>query len=548
MDPELLAEGKTKEELALLGYQDPVFFCRYFLKNYFPKPMPWVHRGILAIMTRRTDFLWRYGEIDKIIRHFTWKTDWKDPNSPEHPIFTIEGDRIKMTLGKYTLLMLPRGFSKTTLAGIAVNIWNICYNEIKFGAYVSEASTHANMQISNIAAELEADDKGNAANIRLYAVFGRLAPMRTEPQVWKEGFIETVGGTALVARGRGAQIRGLLHKASRPQRITVDDVEDEESVKTEEQRLKTRNWAYGSLMPALPELDPNASITALGTLLHPDSLLAIWALDPVWTVIKFGPIDKDGEALWPENLSKEKLEAKRRSAILAGTLSTFYLEYYGEIVAPERMKFKQEWFLYEKAPPLDELQTAIYCDPAISEKRRADRTAIYVVGITKKGKIYVLDYWTARGASPRQTVDMYFLLAQRWKCRRHGCESIAYQAALVHLLREEMFRKHYYFEIEPVPNKARKEERILGILQPRFAAGYILFTKRFIELEQELLEYGMPGVHDDQPDCLAGAIAMLDPYAAQAAGDKDPGDDSMQPLEDDLEGHDYEPEYIGSGG
>lgn len=531
-----------------MGYEDPVFFCRYFLKHIFPQPMPWVHRGILAIMTRRTDFLWRYGDLEKIIKHFVWKEDWKDPKSPEHPIFQIEGDKILMTIGKFTLLILPRGFSKTMLGGVAMSLWNICYKEVNFMAYVSEASTHAKMQVLNIRNELEADDKGNAANLRLTSVFGRLAPSRQEAALWREDFFETTTGVALAARGRGGQIRGLNHKGSRPQRIIVDDVEDEESVKTEEQRIKTRNWAYGALMPALPELDPGANIVALGTLLHPESLLAIWALDPVWTVVKFGPLDKDGEALWPANLSKEKLEQKRRSAVLSGTLSTFYLEYYGEIVASERVKFKAEWFIYGPPPPEEELQTAIYCDPAISEKRRADRTSVVVVGMSKTGKIWVLDCWTARGASPRDTVNMYFDLSKRWKCRQHGVESIAFQAALIHLMREEMFRQKHYFEITPVTHKTQKESRIVGILQPRFANGYITFARRFIELEQELLEYGMPGVHDDNPDALAGAIALLDPYAAHAAGDQDLGEDSMEPLDQILKDHSYEDYFVGEAG
>lgn len=538
-DPIEQAKGKSPKEIAALGFEDPVFFCRYFLPEAFPKRMPWLHRGILAILTKKTDFLWTYGEVDKIVKNFVWKLDWRDPSSPEFPIFQIEGKKIYMTLGVYNLLMLPRGFSKTTIAGLAVPLYIIVYRLLKFMVYCSEASTHATMQVLNIRNQLDCAENGAPFNQRLFDVFGRQSPTKKDPELWREDFFETINGVAIMARSRGAQIRGLNHKSQRPQLILPDDVEDEESVKTEEQRIKTRKWAYGSLMPALPEMDENASITAMGTMLHPESLLATWARDPQWTVIKIGPIDKDGEEVWPENLTKQKLRLKKEAALRAGTLDTFYLEYMGEIVAPDAFKFKQENIIYDK-PGDEPLQVAVYCDPAISEKRRADRAWVIAVGMSGKGRHFVLDTWCKRGATPREIVDKFFEFSIRWKAQRHGIESNAYQAALVYLVREDMYRPRpgapsgHFMEVEAVTHKSAKDSRIRGVLQPRFGNGYIAFTKRFIDLELELLEYGQPGVHDDGPDCLAGAIVLLQPYAAQAAGEGDLGNDQFPPLEEVL--------------
>jgi hypothetical protein len=44
---------------------DPVYFCQTFLQEWFPDPMPWVHRGLLAMMTRRCSFLPQYGTWTK---------------------------------------------------------------------------------------------------------------------------------------------------------------------------------------------------------------------------------------------------------------------------------------------------------------------------------------------------------------------------------------------------------------------------------------------------------------------------------------------------
>ena len=56
--------------------------------------------------------------------------------------------------------------------------------------------------------------------------------------------------------------------------IVVDDCEDEESVMTELQRKKTLKWLVSAVRPALPRNDPDAYIQILGTMLHPDCMLA----------------------------------------------------------------------------------------------------------------------------------------------------------------------------------------------------------------------------------------------------------------------------------
>jgi hypothetical protein len=51
-------------------------------------------------------------------------------------------------------------------------------------------------------------------------------------------------------------------------------------------------------------------------------------------------------------------------------------------------------------------------------------------------------------------------------------------------------------------------------------------------LESQLFDFPR-GAHDDWPDALAGAISLLDPVAAVAAGDKDLAEDTLEPLTDE---------------
>ena len=231
------------------------------------------------------------------------------------------------------------------------------------------------------------------------------------------------------------------------------------------------------------------------------------------------------------------IEKKRRSAAAIGELSGFYMEYFNQLRNEDASKFKESYIIHEPLPSPDEVPfRAIACDPAISEKPGASHFTIAVVGMSKKGLIWVLDVWGGVGIHPRQQVDQYFAYWMKWRPQYAGVESIGYQKALVHLLREEMFRKKVYFEITEVKGHDKsKDDRILGILAPRYAAGYVRHRTRFPDLEAQLLDF--PNGGKDYPDAVAMAVALLDPYAAQAADpDLDLGDDEYPPLEEEMAG------------
>jgi predicted phage terminase large subunit-like protein len=500
-------------------WEDPVFFCKYFLPHLFPQRIPWLHRGAWAVLTGKTKFLERYGEIDKIVDNFTYE------RNGTHSIFERTDKGLVLKRQPYTLMIWPRGFSKTTLAGVAFNIYNVVFQELPMALYVSATGRHAEAQLENIKRELE-------SNERIIAIFGQLKPGRQEAERWRVDMFETTTGMTMVARGSGGQVRGLNHRGQRPKIVIVDDLEDRDSVATPEQREKLRKWAYADLIPVLPKMDPDASMIALGTLLHPDSLMMTWASDPRWTVMKFGARDKQGDLVWPENMDEEKLRLEEESAIVSNTLSEFYMERFSEIRLDKDRDFRTDQFQYRSPDPGEVKFISLYQDPAISKREQADRCTFTVVGMSDKGWLYVLDQVGRRGMSPREQIDTLFELWNKWKPHRVGIEANGYQAALVHLVQEEMFRKKSYFEITPVTNTKKKFERIKGILQPRFAAKYVYFASRWPELESELLNFPM-SKHDDFADGLAGAVSLLDDGAFLA----DSGTESeVVPLRDVIGG------------
>ena len=529
------AEGLSSEDRAAVAYWDPVFFCRYYLHDLFPSTMPWIHRAVLAILTRRCKFLVKYGELDKILTNFAFKDD--DGTILQLFYYTDDGE-LSMRYRKYTNLMLPRGASKTTIAGIAIPLYEILFQDCDFTAYVSEAGPHAKMQLDTVKKELSYNEK-------IIEDFGNLRPKQSGDERWSQDMFETNTGVAMLARGRGSQIRGVLFHGRRPGKIICDDLDDKDSVKTEDRRAGTKEWFYGDLIPALPKVMKEGTIVNLATTLHPEALAWVLQRDPQWTNIIFGAYDIDGDLLWPAWMNEADLAREKRSYQIQGLLHVFYMEYHNQIRAAETQIFKQEYIKY--GFPTGPIRTAIYCDPAISGKRKANRTFIIVAGMADTGFIYIMEVWAKLGATPRELINKYFELAKRFKCDQvtgHGMESVAYQAALVHLLKEEMFRKNWFFQVTAVTHArktdkvpTKKEERIQTILQPRYAAGYIYHVRPFPDLETELLDFSLVSSGlDDGPDCEAGVISLLDPFAADASGLVDLAADQYEALEDVFEG------------
>lgn len=556
----------TSDDKRLLmqeGLIDPVFFLRHFLSHWFTKPIPWAHRGVLAILLRQTDFLLNFGEetwpegtfewtredLELIIKHFVWKADpLKEdeegkPQQETFPLFTLrEAEDGTLTLdlqvAKFTQIVWPRGFGKTTLIN-ASNIYKAVYRLRKFIVYLSETATHASMQLTNIKRELE-------SNALILEVFGPQRPNRNDSEIWREDFFETLGGVALAARGRGGQVRGLLHRTERPDDIVIDDVEDPESVETDLQRRKTRAWFKADVEPALNQIKGNGSITMIGTLLHREALIPTMMGDPDWISITFGALI-GGEPIWPAYMNAAAIERKKTSFARAGMLAEFYREFMSKLTNSTTAKFKGPFTIVPRTIT-DFVARALVIDPAISEKENADFCCFAVTGMTENGMHHVLDVYGRKGMSPREQIDKYFELKLQWDTTHHGVEAVAYQKALVHLIREEMFRKakiygsKAYFEVTPItqPRNKSKLSRVEGALAPRYSAGYITHQKVFPELELQLLEW--PTEKRDFPDAVAMAITLLDPFAALAFDPTVLDEDGNEiPMTDPLARDQYEP-------
>lgn len=547
--PELSPE--ELEDLRVRCFRSSSEFARIFLPEWFPRKMPWFHRGILALMSGKTEFLldfgtevwkdevaqWTHEDLRKILTNFVRQSVPGDPKSPTEPIFALEVDpesgrptvRILNPTQKIAVI-LPRGYSKTTIMNLG-NLKAIVYKEIDYILYVSEAAEHAGDQLDSVKLELE-------DNELLRLVFGDIVAPRQSSNKWGAGIIEPTNGTMMRVAGKGGQVRGKAKRAKRPGRILVDDMEDEESVKSDTQRAAYSKWFFGTLEPAVRK---GGQIFMIGTLLAGEgTILNKLEFNDEYTWIRFGAIDREGDALWPygNGMTLAELEKKKSTMAAMGELASFYLEYMSTYVDDNTRVFPAGKQIYISKSINQFVAISLCCDPAISDNPKADFCGFGVVGMEAGGVKHVLEAFGQKGMPPEEQVDKFFELHFKWlahlprELQRHGVESIAYQRALQMAIKSDQFRRSQlpipdgwgpfagqvagtkaYFEVEPIMHgKTGKDERIRGILKPLYHTGYLTFQTKFKELDEQLLSY--PSGKKDLPDVIAMCVKQLDPYAA----------------------------------
>lgn len=544
-----MMDEKTKrlvEDAVKRSADDPAFFCRFFLPHWFPSDMPAFHLGILALRTRKLEWLDDpiYEDAREfLLSEFFYSADPQDPLSTPLPVF-LEGDdgQLIMVCDDYLNLILPRGFSKTTLMN-AANLYDVLTDGTTFCVYISKSAEHAEMQLNNIKLELETNDL-------LRLGYGNLVPTRSDPEKWQADQIHLLNGSILVARGKGGQVRGLNYRARRPNKIMLDDVEDDGTAESPTERNKTERWFYSAVEKAGQVMEgakdeewaqQPLQIMNLGTLLGSKCLMLTLAKDPKFNTVRFGAklkVDdpKDHRMLWPYKMTYEFYSADRRRHQRIGKLAEFTREIDSSIRVTDDETFPKQ-FIYEPVARDDLAEVVVFCDPAISEQPDADDAAIVVAGRGLNGRLWALEEWGGQGKTPREIIDKFFELHKKWQCTKAGIESQAYQKALIHIAREEMALKRYWFVISPVTrgSKENKDRRILGLLSPRYMNGQIRHLRPLPALEGNILDW--PNGGKDYADAFASGLtlvgetgALVIPQAEREKGDYAPLPSVLPPV------------------
>ena len=238
--------------------------------------------------------------------------------------------------------------------------------------------------------------------------------------------------------------------------------------------------------------------------------------------------DGTGEFLWPRQQRKDgkwfgfdiSILAKKRGKYL--DKGQYRAQYYNDPSDPDNVPVGKEKFQYFDRKHLrqengywyfrdEKLNVYAAVDFAFSLSKRADYTAIVVVGIDADNNIYVLDIDRFRTDRITEYFEHILHLSTKWSFRKLRAETTVAQVAIVKQLKE-LIKQHGLSisidEYRPNKNQGNKQERISSILEPRYDNMAIWHYRggNTQVLEEELSSRNPP--HDDVIDALASVVDM----------------------------------------
>jgi predicted phage terminase large subunit-like protein len=401
------------------------------------------------------------------------------------------------------LIAAPREHAKSTEFTFGVPLHDIVYERKWFVIIVSDTNDQATGFTLPIRLELE-------ENPRLRHDFGNL-----RGRTWTKSDFTTSTGIQVLARGRGEKVRGLKSRQHRPDRVIVDDFENDENVENPKLVKKGIRWLRRAVIGSL---GAGASFTMIGNLFHPKSVLSqlIAAKDedgePLYisriyrAIIDYGK--ETARPLWPALWPMERLLKKKRSM---GTID-FNAEMMNLCVA-EDSPFPEEWFKYFFRSDLSirDLIVATFIDPSAKSGEMNDFRAVITVGLHLPTMMfYVLHAWI-RHASIGEMFDA----AYRQQAEYGGIVGIE-ENMFGDFLHEAILNyakaKQRYLPWKPVQHSTNKEGRIIGTLSYLVEYGRLLFEKGHSDqdlLIEQLIYLNNATVNDDGPDALEGAVNLL---------------------------------------
>jgi len=385
-----------------------------------------------------------------------------------------------------------RGSAKSTIFTLSYVLWSILGKQNKkFVIILGQTQKQAKQYLINIKTELEKN--------RMLGI--DMGPFWEESDEW--------GGYSLVLSKYGARIsaasseqsiRGIKHLQFRPDLIIADDVEDLNSVKTQDGRDKTYNWFKGDIIPSG---DTNTKIIVIGNLLHEDSLLKRLQGEIKEGVLngiyrEFPLLDENGKPLWPDKFLSEDEIKKEKMKV--GNEIAWQREYMLTIIPDTDRVINPAWIHFYENLPID-LESFMYAatgvDLAISESESACYTAMVSVKIYGQGedmKIYILPYpLNERMDSPTTLKKAKEISEKLGEGQRTELfiEDVGYQRAFIQNLQKEDY------PAVGCPTLGQDKRARLATVAPAIENGTVLFPKQGVEvLISQLIGFGTEKYND----------------------------------------------------
>lgn len=395
----------------------------------------------------------------------------------------------------------PRSCGKTSIFNLVLPARDIIFGLGRYIVQISASAKLATNQSDNLKAEL-------VSNTLITKLVGNLQSDKWAVDEWT-----TSNGVHVLPRGAGQQIRGLLWQNYRPNRINIDDLENDEDVLNKDLRLKLKNWFNESVLLAVDRIRKDYFIRVVGTVLHEDSFLQGLLNNKNWASLRLELFDDDFHSYWPEYMSDDEIKALAQQYRDEGNLNGMFRELRNLPIAGENQQFKSEFFRrYESDQTFQNCDTFVVWDPARTVKEGSDETAIVGISIDlTKNHIYIRDVCHGR-FHPTEQYESVLAMAARLGTRVVGVEVTALNEFITHPFLDHASARGQFIqliELKPRGGNLSKLDRISQLV-PYYRAGNVFHNPTCCgALEAQLLAFPR-SKYDDVSDAVAYVIEMMD--------------------------------------
>ena len=394
----------------------------------------------------------------------------------------------------------PRGFAKSMICSVVYVAWLAIFKHRKDICIISASEGLAIDLLRKVKMEIENNQK-------LLHIFG---DMRSDK--WTENHIILTNGVNIRAKGAGAQIRGF-----RPDCLVLDDIETDESVESEEQRKKLKDWLFRACINCLL---PKGQLVVVGTIIHPLSLLADLLETPNgWKKLKLRAyidnIEDEEHALWKSARPHVWLQQRKKEI---GSFA-FASEYMNDPKMDSAAVIKPENIRYWTELP-KQYNAVIAVDPAYSEEEKSDWKVASLVLCDHNGNRYVAKYIRTHDTT-LEFIDAFLnmYLANKGSVQaigvpNSGTEKLFYSTCLKRAeerkINAPFVELTNSFTTQGGNTVRKKKDRICAAIQYLFEQGKYYIHESMYELRDELLTIGSSR-WDDLVDSLAYAEQIITP-------------------------------------
>ena len=389
------------------------------------------------------------------------------------------------------LILAFRGSAKSTLQEEATII-QACLGEFKNRVILGATRERAIDRLRAIKYELEYNE-----NIQF--LFGDMMG-----PTWNEDRVVLANGSCIQAFGPGQSFRGVKHLEWRPDRLDIDDLEDEENIKDADTRQALRSWLRRVVFPAMA---PVSLKRVYATPLDPDALPLHLQRSDQW-VHRTYPIYRIGaagerEATWPSFYPLSWIEEKEREYKEDGAAQEFAQEY---LCVPEDPTTKTFTEIMLKVEPRVRTWHSVYAayDPARSRGLRSATTGYAVFSWI--GRRLVIWRGGAKQWLPDEIIKDIEEVNEKYSPIEIGVETTGLVEFIEQPLRQRALALSTIFPIRAL-SPPRGQTEFIKSLQPFFRAGEVEWASTIDpEARAQLLSF--PTGRRDFPNALAYALIM----------------------------------------